>query len=305
MPATESPFVIGVIREKEKSFLETDEYTRLVEAPDVEASRKSLIDTVYGTFIERETTVGAGLKAHLQQEWLWLKEVLDDGHVLQFLGARYDGLNIAGVLLDMRAGRESLRAWSSLGSIPVEMLVELLREGDIEDWEMVPEVWRAFLQEEVARVTTDNWSAGETLTRVKEQVIAVWEHTANSPLMMELTHLWAEHLQHDEAWRKEAGDTEAMEVQRPSFLNEEAVRSLQEETSAVSYELAWDVRMIELLQPAKTMPVGSDPIVAWWIAKELEVKTIRLLLAGKSSGMEVAALRELIRPLYLTGSSSL
>ena len=60
-----------------------------------------------------------------------------------------------------------------------------------------------------------------------------------------------------------------------------------------------DNRAIEAIKPQKYNPFSAGPIAAYALARENEIKTVRIILSGKRVGMPEASIRERIREMYV------
>ncbi|NLK17900.1 MAG: V-type ATPase subunit [Clostridiales bacterium] len=69
--------------------------------------------------------------------------------------------------------------------------------------------------------------------------------------------------------------------------------------SLAEYERFCDDRIIEYAKIAKLSSFGPEPLVAYFLARQSEVKNVRIILACKRSGMPLAAIRERERMLYV------
>lgn len=76
----------------------------------------------------------------------------------------------------------------------------------------------------------------------------------------------------------------------------EAAEALAKSLSA--FEKWCDDRVIAALSGAKTKPFGPEPLAAFLLGKENEVKTVRLILSGKHNHLSDASIRERLRLLY-------
>ena len=64
-------------------------------------------------------------------------------------------------------------------------------------------------------------------------------------------------------------------------------------------DLEGNNKTIEALRGIKREAFGIDPLITFWLAKELEVKTIRQILISKKHHLGVALLKERIRSVYV------
>ena len=73
--------------------------------------------------------------------------------------------------------------------------------------------------------------------------------------------------------------------------------ALRESPSA--FERWCDNRMIETLKPQKYETFSVGPLLGYLIARENEIKTVRIILTGKQNGFTDEAIRERIREMYV------
>lgn len=69
--------------------------------------------------------------------------------------------------------------------------------------------------------------------------------------------------------------------------------------SVASFECWCDNRMIETIRPEIHNPFGIGPIAAYILARENEIKTVRIILAAKRNELPEEMLRERVRTMYV------
>lgn len=69
--------------------------------------------------------------------------------------------------------------------------------------------------------------------------------------------------------------------------------------SASAFERWCDNRLIEKIRPQKYETSTIGPLSAWLLARENEIKTVRILLSGKRNGLSDDAIRERLREMYV------
>jgi V/A-type H+-transporting ATPase subunit C len=77
----------------------------------------------------------------------------------------------------------------------------------------------------------------------------------------------------------------------------EAAEALKESPSA--FERWCDNRIIQTIKPQKTNPFSVGPLVAYVIARENEIKTVRIILTCKQNGLSEESIRERVREMYV------
>lgn len=73
--------------------------------------------------------------------------------------------------------------------------------------------------------------------------------------------------------------------------------ALRESSSA--FERWCDNQMIETIKPQKYNPFSAGPLVAYLLARENEIKTVRIILTGKFNDLPEEQIRERIREMYV------
>ena len=77
----------------------------------------------------------------------------------------------------------------------------------------------------------------------------------------------------------------------------EAGEALRESPSA--FERWCDDRIIETIQPQLYNAFSVGPLVAYVLARENEIKTVRIILSGKLNDLPEASIRERVRKMYV------
>lgn len=77
----------------------------------------------------------------------------------------------------------------------------------------------------------------------------------------------------------------------------EAAEALKDSPSA--FERWCDNRIIQTIKPQKTNPFSVGPLVAYVIARENEIKTVRIILTCKQNGLPEDSIRERVREMYV------
>lgn len=274
MPQTETPFVIGVIREKEKQLLEADEFTRISHGKTVRESVAAMTDTAYGIHLSSGLSVQSAIEKRLQTEFEWLVSMLGKDHaVIPIISIRYDLMRIATAIMQFQNKEEVAHTPVTIGLLTDELLTSVIWHG--EGWDDVPRHLRSVLEKEIAAVKEDSWSASDLLARMEEHTITTFELLADSPLTRELVTL-----------AKEQSEEEA--TLRPNTLPEDIA----------AFEHARDEKVLSLLRPYRAEPVANDAIIAWWTALTIEAKVLRMLLNGKAGGVPETELTKVPRSLY-------
>lgn len=86
-----------------------------------------------------------------------------------------------------------------------------------------------------------------------------------------------------------------------SYLEETDYREGAEalRTSPSAFERWCDNRIIEAIKPQKYKAFTVGPVVAYVLARENEIKTVRIILSGRQNGLSDDSIREKVREMYV------
>ncbi len=271
MSSVDTPYIVGVVREWEKGFLEEDEFTRLIEAKSNSDAVGVLLETPYGRWLEEKRDLKAAFKAlesHLVEIKSWLVEVLADGRLKDFIFSRYDGLNIATAILEKSEGIEEMGEKSPLGIIKEDVIQSVVWNNL--GWDIIPATWKTF----IAKNNKKDINKYDLLKKTAEQVHIVMAESSFTPLMKEVTGLEIRRLEKDKEMR-------------PYELDDAAL-----------YDKEHDENLLATIRKYRFEPIGYDPIISFWYAKEIEINNLRILLSAKLNGLSTEALRGYQRSMY-------
>ena len=83
-----------------------------------------------------------------------------------------------------------------------------------------------------------------------------------------------------------------------SRLLAESVNSLKLSRSLAVFEKLCDNYLISMLKQTKYAIFGIEPLVTYYLAKEMEIKNARIIMVGKINGLGQHAIRERLRDTY-------
>ena len=73
---------------------------------------------------------------------------------------------------------------------------------------------------------------------------------------------------------------------------------LKQTTTSADIQKLCDDALIKYIKDAKYISVGIEPLVAYIAAKQMEIKSVRIVMAGKLAGISSELLRERLRETY-------
>ena len=80
---------------------------------------------------------------------------------------------------------------------------------------------------------------------------------------------------------------------------EDGILTYQETDTLTRYEKLADNYLIDYIKGAKYNKFGPEPIVGYLLAKENEIKLIRIIMVGKINQLPVEEIRERLRDVYV------
>lgn len=76
----------------------------------------------------------------------------------------------------------------------------------------------------------------------------------------------------------------------------EAAEALKESSSA--FERWCDNRLIETIRPERTNPFSAGPVIAYYLARQNEIKMARIILTAKANNFSEDVIQERVRKMY-------
>jgi len=95
-------------------------------------------------------------------------------------------------------------------------------------------------------------------------------------------------------------DLVAADLVRTPYMNlvAEAIRGWEEEHSLATFEKLVDNYLINYIKPAQYIIFGVEPLIAYLLAKEHEIKLIRIIMTGKINDLPIEIINERLRDTY-------
>lgn len=314
-------FATGSIRVLETRLLTDAQLARLAEAADPAEAWRLLAEAGLAQAAETPwQEYEAALARELERLYRYARSVSPKPEVVAWLGKRYDFHNLK-VFLKARFLEEDPReAVFSVGELPSELIAQAVKTT----------VWAA-LPEELARAgeaavaeyeKTKSAQAFDFV--VDREMFAHLKRTARQPFLQRLVELWCDLANLKSALRAKAlgKDREflARALVPPGMIPPEQLLGLLEVPleewreplrytpyaglmvraggRLSEFERLSDNFVLERLRATRFALYGPEPLVAYILAKEMELKTIRLVMVGKINGLPPEALKERLRISY-------
>lgn len=315
---------VGKVRVLETRVLGAGTYERLVDAPTFAEQKRILSDTVYGKYLESANTadeVEASLGAALDGFYRFLDEANLPAAVARFFRVRYDFWNLRAALKARALGVATSEMLSGLGTVPpvafddlpdglppaLAGLARALMPDTGEPWPEVAAIDAAVEQAlfgELSRTARESRSAflrslaalnidvanAKTAVLAKRRGLGAGEVASllldggalATSRIEELYELSADELAEGLSAHKALRGISAKQLGDPALL-----------------DVAADNLVVRFLRRARHVSIGPEPVVAYVMAREAEVVSVRTLLIGKLAGLDQDALRARLREIYV------
>lgn len=261
MPKTEAPFITAIIREKENYLLSTDDLTRILHADTMHDAREALMSTPYALYLTDTPSIQHAVSRAMEAEFAWLSDLINEPRVLAFIATRYDLLHLAQAILARAMGAGVAQSGENIGTLSHEKIHAMVFTDAF-----VPEKEDRFFftlattQKEA--IENGTWNTTMLFSAMERALEERLEETAYTPFMKRIASL---------AKEKHAADYE--------FRTHDMMAQ-----DAAQYERTWDTKLLALAKEQRYEVIGYDPVIAYWIIKEMEAKTITMVFAALAGG---------------------
>ncbi len=321
---------VGKVRVLETKVFGRATYERLLDAADSSEQLRILSDTLYGRFLDGAETVAdveRGLDRALDEFYGFLDESHLPTEVVRFFREQYDFANLKGALKGRLLSAREEGLFTDLGTIPREAFAGHLDE--------LPEPFGP-IAERLLRVMSAGEAApetAETVATIDAEVdramfgeLARLARESRSPFLKELAALQVDIANVKSLLRArvagvpadaalglviEGGSISAGEFEDLYVLSPieaaERLAALPALRGIASAELADPARLDVLadnvvvahLRRARVVSIGAEPVIAYVMGREAEVRAVRTLLIGRLAGLPTEVLRSRLRNLYV------
>jgi V/A-type H+-transporting ATPase subunit C len=306
-------YSFGRIRALEADLIDASQFKRMMEASTAKEAAKVLSETVYAGIGELQdiTILEQVLQEELETLYDLAQHISPQKEITDLLQMKYDVYNLKVLLKAEVTSREPI-ALTSLGIIDPERLKKALQER-LKD---LPGVLAQAVEK--ARIIYEETGDVQVIDFVLDSAYtdALIGHMKDFPFLREFFQLKIdlENIRNMLRSQKygidfsrvylEGGTVdvktlqglqgESMETVIGAFFTkdyrsvvEEGLKAYEEEKTLTGYQKLMDDFLMERLKAAKMVVFGIEPLVGYILAKEHEVKLIRLILIGKLKGVNV------------------
>ena len=318
---TDYAYADARLKANENKLLTTSDIETLVSCRSV----KDCYDFLAAKGWKLDETVGLteALKQQNQELWQLLTESVPDKSVLDVLTVCNDYFNVKAALKASFVGTEADRLFVYPTSVDLEMLQTSVKRHDFDALgermgNAAREAYQAALTSEsgqAADIIIDRAALDALSARSKESQCGLAEdiarllctfsdiktayrsaRTGKSASFLEKAISDGGALDRKTLIEKsEKGENELLDyLQKTDYKKAASLLS----KSTVEFEKYCDDAVIEEAKKAKYCFLGFEPVLAFYYAKQAELKCVRIIIGAKQNGLSEEAVRERVRALY-------
>ncbi|NLN06739.1 MAG: V-type ATP synthase subunit C [Firmicutes bacterium] len=326
-------YAIGRIKVMETRLLDRDRIERMVEAKSADEALKVLGESEYSDYLADLADVHEYekiLSAELLRIYRELRQLSPEEKIIAFFARKYDyhNLKVLFKAAHLKEERPELLL-PGLGNIPLDELVRAVSEEDFRN--LPPRMQEAAqklaekLQDGFDPQLVDLWldqalyaELAEDVQRSKNKYLRDY-FTGLVDLTNIKTFLRVRRMQRSKSFLAAVllpgGSldllamldlTDPLEVIVDRLASSpyaqvvaEGVQLFQQTDTLTRYEKLADNFLLERVRQAKYVTLGPEPVIGYLLAKENEIKIIRIVLTGKINRLPVAEIRERLRDAYV------
>lgn len=320
---------VSTIRFMETKLLDRAKLEALVASKDFEDALRLLQDSRYTEYLSTGS-YEEGLKRALEELYREMYKTTPIKEVVDLLAARYDGHNLKSLVKSKLKGIESDNILVNAGTISIDKLKFSVKEENFRD---IPQSLRRYV--EMALEEFKNQSNPQIIDILIDRGVYEYmlEIAKNSNLkhLVEITRVLIDNANLKAFIRIKVQDRgrelfEKVFIPGGSLDKDAYISSLTDSLDNFSSRLShtdyykWlkpgieeylktndlgkieklsDNFLVDYIKRAKLVSFGPDPIIAYIIARENEIKILRIILTGKKNDLEPENIRERLRDVYV------
>ncbi len=328
-------FTQGVTRTKvlEKRLLSRVRIDRMVDAKDAEEVLKILGETEYGNAvsnIDRVEDYEEIFSAELKRVYELMREISKEGIVVDLMALKYDYHNLKVMIKGIKLDKDLSDLYIPIGTIDFKKLESAFLADDLRDFQ--PE-----FKDAIEAVMTDYETTKDPqridLILDKYYISHLYKMAKKTeiPLFIDYVEDIVDFTNIKTLIRlkKQGKDIRFLEdvlLPNGKIDKDEILLSLNESTDVIinkfknyrigpglktgleryqetgklsDFEKTADNYLMELNKPSKQVIFGPEPLFSYLIAKETEIKVLRIILVSKINKLSSDAIKERLRDLYV------
>jgi V/A-type H+-transporting ATPase subunit C len=317
-------FAVARIRAKETSLLSDQALTNLLACRTYEECFQSLVDKGWGP--ANDTSIEELLTTESEKTWSLMRELFDEKQMCAFDIFRYvsDFHNLKAAITEAYIRKEVPNVYKKNGTVPVETIRKCAAENEfakLPDYLEVcgrearevlfqsgdPQLCDIIIDRASLKMTYDvgNESGNELLAKYAELKCAAANiniavracRTKKDNTFLERAFVPCKSLNIQTLISAARNGEESIYEYLEKTDYSDAVPALK--AGGAAFDKWCDDRMIKLIKPEKYNAFTISPVIAYMIARENEIKSVRIILSGKANELPEEKIKERVRISYV------
>ncbi|SEF72268.1 V/A-type H+-transporting ATPase subunit C [Caloramator fervidus] len=319
---------IARVKAMENKMLDKAKFEALIEAKDFDEAVRMLQDTVYSNYNIRNFE--EGLKKALEDLYFEMYKIVPNKSVVDVLAARYDGHNIKTLIKSKFSNFEFEKVLFEIGTVPLDVLKISIKEENFRD---INPILRSYIERALEDFKSNKNPQNIDLIIDKgilKYMLSIAEDSKLEylvklvKLIIDMTNIKAfvriKVQERDREFFKKAF-IEDGNIDLDHFLNsfndsldsfankimhtehfkwvKGGLEEYIKKHDLGSLEKYGDNYIMDFIKNSKFISFGPDPLIAYIIARENEIRLLRIVLTGKKNGVAPDVIRERLRDTYV------
>lgn len=320
---------VSRVRTLETRMFDKAKFESMIEARDAADLFRMLQDSPYNEYISRPSYED-GLRCALEDFYHEMYKTVPVKELMDVLAVRYDAHNIKAMLKCSISGRSTEGMLIDAGTIPLNNLEEMIRNESFRD---MPGVLRKSIEAgiESYKNTGNPQNIDISIDRGMYEYMLEIAEKSNQDYILDFVRLLID-ITNIKAFIRVKSQEKEREFYSRLFIKggrldfdlfgnsfgealenlpgrmyhtdhygwvKEAIEEYMKSGNIGCIEKCGDDYVIGLIKKSKFISFGPEPIVAYVIAKESEIKMLRIIITGKLNGVSPEHLRERLRDVYV------
>ena len=323
MEKTDYAYAVTAVRVRETRLLTSADLERLTEASSAGAVTEFL-RTRGWQIPAGPLNIASVLRNELIGTWDFLREIAPDISILDALILRKDYHNLKAAIKSSLAGIDIGTYFLSPGTVSQDLIRDAVKERD---FSALPAPMHAVGEEayDVLVRTGDGQLADIIIDRAALNDILAAARRSGNPLLIGLQELFCTAADIKTAFRasrmhksaefldraiSSVGKPDREKLIESAAAGEAALLTWLRQTeyaegtallatSPAAFEKWCDDKAVAMTEDVKYMFFGPEPLIAYYLAKEAEIKNLRILLTALENDLPFDHIRERMRRLYV------
>ncbi|MDO5448400.1 MAG: V-type ATPase subunit [Clostridia bacterium] len=319
----EYTYAVARVRANEQTLLSAADIEQLITAGDYKVTMQKLSDAGWGE-IKDIYNYASYLENYFAKTWDFLVEIMSDIHELDLLLVKNDMQNLKAALKQIVSQHDAKDLYVQSTVYDTE---SILKAVDERRWSDLPDFMQEPAKEayEVLTETANGQLADAIIDKATLERIKYLGVKSGSPVLAELAERMCATANIKTALRcantgkskdfvtRSLCDCDSISKDKLVETSLEGVESVLKYLDESAYKDAgakfkestsvfekWcDDLLMECVKEARYTAFGIDPIIAYYVARDAEIKTVRIILSAKINNLPADVIRERVRALYV------